>query len=82
MFDIAAASIFLGEDVLVASLGAFADEAQVALRVTRAMDPDFARTIMSALMIRADYADLEGTAQSQTCRVLERIVAQAGRLER
>lgn len=74
MFDIAASSIALGEDALVAALLPFAEQSISALNVARNMNPDLARTVMSKLMARPGFEALHLTAQSITCRVLERIV--------
>lgn len=76
MFDIAAASIALGEDELAAALSDFGTSSQVALNVARNMNPDLARTVMSWLMTKPGYYDLPETAQDITCRVLSRLVEQ------
>lgn len=75
MFDIAATSIALGEDALVSSLLCFSDASESALGVARTMNPDLARTVMSQLMVRPRYRELHKTAQSITCRILERVVS-------
>lgn len=77
MFDIAAAAIALDEDEFVASLLDFSDESAAALRVARAMNPAFARMVMSGLMVRPEFQGLHETAQAITCRILERIVTEA-----
>lgn len=74
MFDIAAASIVLGEDALVADLLPFAEQSISALSVARNMNPDLARAVMGKLMARPGFDELHLTAQSITCRILERIV--------
>ncbi len=79
MFDIAAASIVVGEDDLVASLRPFADASRSALNVARGMNRDFAREIMGKLMARPNFATLHLTAQDMCCRVLERIAPPAPR---
>lgn len=76
MFDIAAASIALGEDELVASLSQFGPSSEVALDVARNMNPDLARTVTGWLMTRPGYTELPETAQGITCRVLSRLVEQ------
>ncbi len=77
LFDIAAASRFLGEGVLQNALTDFSVEARRALHVARAMDPDFAHSVVSRLMIKPDYVGLENTARIEAIRVLEDIVAGA-----
>lgn len=77
MFDIAAASIALGEDTLVTSLLPFAQAARTALGVARAMNPDFAKKLMGQLMARPRYMNLHLSAQDITCTILERIIAEA-----
>jgi len=77
LFDIAAASRFLGEGVLQNALTDFSAEARRALHVARAMDPDFAYSVISRLMIKPDYVGLESAARIGAIRVLEGIVAGA-----
>lgn len=77
MFDIAATSIAQGEDALVASLRPLAPHAATALKIARAMNRDFARTIMGQLMWRQAYEALPETAQDIACRVLERVSSDA-----
>ncbi|WP_206614236.1 nucleotidyl transferase AbiEii/AbiGii toxin family protein [Paenirhodobacter populi] len=76
MFDIAAAAHALGEDAIVESLLPFAEASGAALKVARAMNPDFAKTIMGRLMARPDFRDLHLTAQGIACRILERVASQ------
>ncbi|TWD55260.1 nucleotidyltransferase AbiEii toxin of type IV toxin-antitoxin system [Agrobacterium vitis] len=74
IFDIAAATTSLDEDVLVDALSPFARQCAEALHVAEAMDPDFAAAIMSKLLSRDTFSTLHQTAQTTTCRLLQRVV--------
>lgn len=73
IFDIAAASISLDEDVLVDALKPFAKQCAEALLVAQTMDPNFATAIMSKLLARDAFGTLHQTAQAITCHILHRI---------
>lgn len=77
MFDIAAVSAALGEDMLVQTLLPLADACLPALTVAQRMSPELAQSVMGKLMVRPDYAGLLESAQSITREILERVIAEA-----
>lgn len=72
IFDIAAVCRYSGEDELIKDLSQYEVPCQQALQVTRRMDPAFARSVISNLMIRLDFKDLVKEAQDTAIRFFER----------
>ncbi len=75
IFDIASVVSHHGDDYLISALSAHKVACGRALEAARKMDDRFAESIMSALMHRANHAELVGDAQKQTIRLLEKICA-------
>ncbi len=73
MFDIAAASIVLGEDALVKSLEPFSSECAASLEVARRMKPELAQAAMQKLLARKRFAELHSNAQEIATGILERV---------
>lgn len=73
IFDIAATTISMDEDMLAAALKPFAKQCEEALHVAEKMDPSFAAAIMGKLLARDDFTTLHQSAQAITCRLLHRI---------
>ncbi|NIJ41749.1 pimeloyl-ACP methyl ester carboxylesterase [Parvibaculum indicum] len=75
MFDIAAISQAMGESHLIDRLKPFRPACEAALETARRVDPDFARSLMSDLMIRDGFSDLPQHARAMTIDLLEKVSA-------
>ena len=72
IFDIAASCRHLGDKAMIKDLSEHKNACQQALQVTRGMDPRFAQSVMSNLMIRSDFNELTDRAQDITTHFLEK----------
>lgn len=71
IFDIAAVCKHSGDEAMLKDLSQHKKACQQALQMTRGMDPHFAQSVMSKLMIRPDFAELVDSAQDIAIRFLE-----------
>lgn len=71
MFDIACVVKALGRNYVLDALAPFEEECAMALKVARQMDPLFARSIMTKLIVREGFAEIPDTAHAITTGLLE-----------
>ena len=73
MFDIAAVRKSHGDLYLIEALSELHREAEIALGVTKGINPDLAQGVLSGLTIREGFTDLIETAQASTIELLSKI---------